>query len=205
MCLLLVGLMKQFSYKDDLNRLRFLKIFKIVAFTFVSAMLYTCGKDDLSVKDFIPYEGPISIIDNIELTFSDSAKIRVQLIAKKQLEFTNGDREFPEGIFIEFYNKDEILETTLEANSGSLDGETNIYTGTGDVKINNLLQNKSLFTEELHWDPSTEKIFTDRNVIIIQDGEKITGTGMEASQDFETYEIKNPKGSFAIESEDEVI
>ena len=92
----------------------------------------------------------------------------------------------------------------MQANSGVLDGETNIYTVTGDVKIRNLVEDKSLFTEELHWNPGTEKIYTDKNVIIIQDGEKITGTGLEASQDFENYEIKNPKGSFMINAEDEI-
>lgn len=164
--------------------------------------LSACGEDDLKPKDFEPYDGPISVIDNIDISFSDSAKVKVKLLAKKQFEYANGDREFPEGVYIEFYNKKEILETTLQANEGFLDGEENIYTAKGDVKIKNLLQNKSLFTELLHWNPETEKIYTDKNVIIIQDGEKITGTGLTASQDFEDYEIKNPKGSFKIESDE---
>ena len=167
-------------------------------------MIISCGEDGLEKKDYKPYQGPISIIDNIELIFSDSAKTRVKLLAKKQVEYSNGDRDFPNGIYIEFYNKEEVLETTLQANFGHLDSEKNIYTGTGDVKIKNLIQVKSLFTEELHWNPSTEKIYTEKNVVIIQDGEKITGTGLTASQDFEDYEIKNPKGSFMIDAEDEI-
>lgn len=193
--------MKQLHSKEGLNKRGFLLPFIIF---FISTSFFSCGEDGLEEKDFEPYEGPVSIIDNIELIFSDSAKTRVKLLAKKQLEYTNGDRDFPNGIYIEFYNKEEILETTLQANTGHLDGEKNIYTGTGDVKIKNLLQNKSLFTEELHWNPSTEKIYTEKNVVIIQDGEKITGTGLTASQDFEDYEIKNPKGSFMIDAEDEI-
>ncbi len=195
--------MKQYNYRDVLSK-RSYKSLIFTALILISAFLLSCGGEDFTKKTFIPYEGPISIIDNIELTFSDSAKVRVELLAKKQFEFVNGDRTFPEGIYIEFYNDEEILETTLQANHGKLDAESNIYTGTGDVKIFNLLQKKSLFTEELHWNPSTEKIYTDKNVIIIQDGEKITGTGLEASQDFETYEIQNPKGSFLIEDENEI-
>lgn len=174
-----------------------------LAHTAVCALLFSCGEGDLTEKDFQPYEGPISIIENFELTYSDSAKIKVRLMAKKQLEYTNGDRNFPEGVYIEFYSKEEVLETTLQANTGTLDGETNIYTAVGDVKIHNILQSKSLFSEELHWDPAKEIIYTDKNVIIIQNGEKITGTGLEASQDFETYEIKNPKGSFTIDNPEE--
>ncbi|QNL21459.1 LPS export ABC transporter periplasmic protein LptC [Hyphobacterium sp. CCMP332] len=196
--------MKQYNYKEGHSK-KALKFFQIaIAHAAVCALLLSCGDQDLSEKDFRPYEGPISIIENFELTYSDSAKIKVRLMAKKQLEYGNGDRFFPEGVYIEFYNKEEVLETTLQANKGKLDGKTKIYTATGDVKIHNLIQSKSLFSEELHWDPAKELIYTDKNVIIIQDGEKITGTGLEASQDFETYEIKNPRGSILINNpEDE--
>lgn len=195
--------MKQYNYKEGHSKSVFRSISIVMAHAAVCALLFSCGDEDLSEKDFQPYEGPVSVIENFELTYSDSAKVKVRLMAKKQLEYSNGDRNFPEGVYIEFYNKEELLETTLQANSGTLDGETNIYTAMGDVKIHNLLQSKSLFSEELYWDPTKEIIYTDKNVIIIQDGEKITGTGLEASQDFENYEIKNPKGSFAIESSDE--
>lgn len=196
--------MKQYNYKEGLSN-RGLRALSPIIFYFLAAIsFFSCGDEDLSDQDFAPYEGPVSIVDNIALVFSDSAKTRVRLLAKKQLEYSNGDRHFPEGVYIEFYNKEEILETTLQANSGTLDAEENIYTALGDVKIRNILQDKSLFTEELHWNPATEKIYTDKNVIIVQEGEKITGTGMEASQDFENYEIKNPKGSFAIDAEDEI-
>jgi LPS export ABC transporter protein LptC len=199
--------MKQYNFKEGLSNRGLWALSRTIPvfLLFSSAVTFSsCGDQDLSEQDFAPYEGPVSIIENIELIFSDSAKAKVKLLAKKQFEYTNGDRHFPEGVYIEFYNREEILETTLQANSGTLDGETNIYTVVGDVKIRNILQDKSLFSEELHWNPATEKIYTDKNVIIVQDGEKITGTGLEASQDFENYEIKNPKGSFAIEAEDEI-
>jgi LPS export ABC transporter protein LptC len=196
--------MKQYNFKEDpkkgLNNI----FIKFIASIITIGALSSCGDDGLTHKVFEPYDGPMSIIENIELVFSDSAKTKVKLLAKKQLELSNGDRDFPEGIYIEFYNDQEVLETTLQANTGHFNSEENIYTGNGDVKIKNLIEVKSLFTEELLWNPKTEKIYTEKNVIIIQDGEKITGTGLTASQDFEDYEIKNPKGSFIINSEDEI-
>ena len=50
------------------------------------------------------YEGPVNSAQNIHILHSDSAVLRSEITAPKQLEFANGDLEFPEGIDIQFFN-----------------------------------------------------------------------------------------------------
>ena len=62
------------------------------------------------------YEGPILELTNATTYYSDSAVVRIKLEAPKQLEFENKDREFKEGIYLEFYEPDGTLSSNLKAN-----------------------------------------------------------------------------------------
>ncbi len=112
------------------------------------------------------YQGPTSLAYDVELLHSDSAIIRTNLKAKKQLEFATGDFEFPEGIEILFYDKDGKLTTTMRADRGNYIKKDNIYKGEGDVRVNNLEKDQKLSSEELFWDPNAKKIYTDKFVTI---------------------------------------
>ncbi len=50
------------------------------------------------------YEGPVNSAQNIHILHSDSAVLRSEITAPKQLEFANGNLEFPEGVDIQFFN-----------------------------------------------------------------------------------------------------
>ncbi len=166
--------------------------------------LASCGGEKLSPEDFVPYEGPVSIVKDLALTYSDSAKIVIRLNAPVQYEYLNNDREFPEGVGLVFYNDEEEPETTLNSNYAKVDGSTGIYVVRGNVVIVNLEDKRRLQTEELFWNPKTKKIFTDKNVIIDKDGRRLMGKGLEAEEDFSTYQIKNLTGILPIEDDEAI-
>ena len=118
--------------------------------------------------------------------------------APKVLVFLNDDREFPEGIYIEFFDAQGSLETTLTANHAYYFKEQNQWRGRGNVVIKNILKNEQLNTEELFWKQTEEKIFTDKFVTIRQQGDVIYGEGMEARQDLSDFEIKRVTGDFEL-------
>ena len=161
-----------------------------------------CGNQELTPEDFEPYEGPVSIINELALSYSDSAKIVIRLNAPKQYEYLNGDREFPEGVGIVFNNSKGAPETTLNSNYAKVDGSSGIYVVRGNVVIVNLKDKRRLQTEELFWNPKTKKIYTEKNVIIDQQGRRLMGKGLDAEEDFSSYQIKNLVGVIPIEDED---
>ncbi len=165
-----------------------------------SLFFVSCGSNDLKPEDFEPYEGPVTIIDNLDLTYSDSAKIRIRLKAPVQKDFLNNDREFPDGVDLTFFSPQENPETTLLANYGRVDGTTGIYVVRGNVIIENLKEQRKLHTEELYWNPKSQKIYTEKNVIIDQYGKRLMGKGLTAAQDFSTYQIKNLQGVIPLET-----
>lgn len=147
----------------------------------------------------ILYEGPLSEGEDITMHYSEKDVVKVLLNAKKIFEFQNGDREFPEGIYMEFYDELGKLNSTLQANSAYFFKEENKWRGRGNVIVINTAKQEQLNTEELFWKPDTKKIFTDKFVTIKLQNEVIYGTGLDAAQDLSTYQIKNPEGEFVVE------
>lgn len=144
------------------------------------------------------YDGPINAATNIFLIQSDSAIVRSEITAPRQLEFQNGNLEFPEGIDIKFFTVDGVLETTMVADRGYFIKNENLYRGEGNVQIKNLIKEQSLQTEEIFWNQAQKKIYTEK-FVTIQDPQKIIqGTGMEADDNFANYRIKDIRNSRTI-------
>ena len=159
---------------------------------------FSCNRKDKNPKDVKPYNGPTAVMNEVNMLFSDSAIVKVQLIAPVQNEYLNGNRTFPKGVLIYFYDNDGTLNSSLSGNQGKFDKEKNLYTVKGDVIITGIKEYKKLNTEELHWNPITKKVFTDKFVRIETKEEILTGNGLDASQDFKQYAIRNVTGIFAV-------
>lgn len=170
-----------------------------VRFMFLLLVLVTgaCNQSDL--KEPLVYDGPLRVGEDVELYYTEDNQVKVKMIAAVVFEFENGDREFPEGIYLEFYDEEGKLESTLRANEAYYFKKENQWRGRGKVEVKNLEKNEQLNTEELFWKPAEEKIYTDKFVTIRQESDVIYGQGLEAKQDMSDYVITKPEGEFSVE------
>lgn len=176
------------------------KAFKILTFALFTTVVYACN-ESADVNDVSPYDGAMLEVANMETLYSDSAIVRVKVKAPKQLEYENGDSEFPEGVYIEFYDVNRKLTTTIEADKGHFDKKENLYTATGDVEVNSIEKKEKLNTEVLYWKEDKQEIYTDKFVRIETADEILLGEGLTASQDFSSYRILKPTGELSIEQD----
>jgi LPS export ABC transporter protein LptC len=166
-----------------------------------SLILSSC-KDGLEqMSQMQVYDGPVMEGTDIETLYSDSARVRVKVLAKKQLQFESGDRTFPEGIYIEFFNEQGQQSSSLKANHAKYDKATDIYIATGDVIVKDLTDNKQLNSEELHWNKREKRVYTEKFVRIQTAEETLMGEGLTATQDFSSYKILKPTGVFSVKQE----
>lgn len=168
-----------------------------LASLFLSLLMLACGVKETARP--VVYEGPISEGENILMKHTENQKLKVVLKAKKYFEFQNGDREFPEGIYIEFYDEFGKITSTLRANHAFYFKLDNKWRGRGKVEVVNTEKKEQLNTEELFWLPSTKKILTEKFVTIRTEGEVLFGTGLDATEDLSTYKISKPEGEFEVE------
>ncbi len=156
-----------------------------------------CGQES-DPNAIQPYDGPLMEIMNMETLYSDSAVVRVRVQAARQLEYEDGNSEFPDGIYIEFFDTDGKISSTLKADKGYFNQKEKLYTGTGDVEVNSYEKDQKLNTEELHWKQDKAEIYTDKFVRIETADEILMGEGLTASQDFSSYRILKPTGELGI-------
>ncbi len=148
------------------------------------------------------YEGPLQQAEDVELFYTENQAIKVKMKAPLLYEFKTGDREFPKGIYLEFYDdKTGKLSSTLRANHAYYFKNENKWRARGKVEVINKEKNEQLNTEELFWFPQKENILTEKFVTIRQQETIIYGEGLEAKQDMSTYSIIKPQGEIEIADE----
>jgi LPS export ABC transporter protein LptC len=164
-----------------------------------TSSLIFIGCNNSEIKDPIEYTGPQRKAENVELYYSEKGQVKVKMQAAEVHEFLSGDREFPKGIYLEFYDEFGRLESTLRANHAYYFKKEDQWRGRGKVEVKNIAKNEQLNTEELFWKPDQQKIFTDQFVTIRQQGDVLYGHGLEAKQDMSDYVIKKLEGEFEVE------
>jgi LPS export ABC transporter protein LptC len=178
--------------------LRILKL-KIAAPLIASFLIFSCEQEEK--KKVLIYEGPLREMENIDMLYTEKDQLKTRMQAQKVLEFQNGNREFPEGIYIELYDEVGNLSSTLRANSAYYFKDEDKWRGQGKVEVKNIAKEQQLNTEELFWKPATKKIFTDKFVTIRDKKDVIYGTGLDADQNLTNYTITKPEGEFDVNEE----
>jgi LPS export ABC transporter protein LptC len=191
-----------------IKRFTFAKLFTshsvTMAFSFflaivLSTLLTSCNKTE--IKEPVEYTGPLRVIEKVETYYSENDNVKVKMKADVVHEFQSGDREFPKGVYLEFFDDAGKLESTLRANHAYYFKEEKKWRGRGKVQVKNIEKNEQLNTEELFWKPEEERIFTDKFVTIRQQGDVIYGQGLEAKQDMSDYTILKPEGEIEVQED----
>ena len=155
-------------------------------------------------KDLIDqplYEGPLSSMDSAITQMSDSGIVVMRLETATQNNFENGDREWPGGFQIKWFNNKGKLTSYFSADYVYFTKAENLYRAEGNVIVKSITKQDELNTEELFWDQSDESFYTDTFVTINSGDEVHTGEGMESNQDFTQYRILKPSGTFILEDD----
>ncbi len=139
------------------------------------------------------YTGPMYESENVRILLSDSTVVKVEMKGKRQVQYQNGDIEFPEGLHLIFYDKEGNKITELTSHKGFKAAKENIYRAEGDVLVKNLNKKETLSTELLYWNPKEEIIYTNQFITIETETELLPAEGFSAPQDFSTYELINPR------------
>src|SRR5882757_5163155 len=130
--------------------------------TLTLALIFMLGCKTKEAPVPVEYEGPLSVGEDVTVLYTEKDRIKVKMIAKTTQEFKNGDREFPNGLYLEFYDEKGILSSTLKANNAYYFKEKNLWRGRGNVEVLNIEKKQQLNTEELFWRQDDKKIYTEK-------------------------------------------
>lgn len=142
--------------------------------------------------------------EDVTILYSDNGNVKMRLYTK---EFVKNDVAKPpytdmrKGLKVEFYGDSLKVESTLTARYARYyEKQGNILIRDSIVIVNK--KGEKLNTEELVWNQSAKKLFTEKFVKITTPTQVMYGDGLEANEDFTWYRILNPKGIVAVDKKE---
>jgi len=141
----------------------------------------------------------------VEILYSDSGKIKMQLNADEIQQFGKAERpyiEFPKGIHVVFFNDSQQIESEIFADYAKYFQEEKLWEAHGNVIAQNLSEGEKLNTEELFWDETLGRIFSNSfSRIENNEGVFYGQMGFETNQKFAPLRLKGSSGSVKIKDE----
>lgn len=186
---------------------RLLPIFCIKSITVLlgAVMLLSCKNDIQEVNKVAADENrPEMTGRNLEMIYSDSARIKYKVITPEYLKVTQGKEkyeEFPQGIHVISYDNEGKETGSIKAKYAKKLEDEMLWEARNEVVIINA-DGKKLETELLFWDVKKEIIYSDRYVRLTADGQIIEGNnGFISDQDLNRPVFRNITGQVEVEKQ----
>ncbi len=171
----------------------------------LSVMVLACKNDPKEINALVTKGAQQEDkAEDVTILYSDNGHVKMKLYAK---EFVKNDvakppyTEMRKGLKVEFFDDSLNVESTLNARYARYyEKQNNILIRDSIVIVNK--KGEKLNTEELVWNQSAKKLFTEKFVKITTPTQVMYGDGLEANEDFTWYRILNPKGIVAVDKKE---
>jgi LPS export ABC transporter protein LptC len=150
----------------------------------------------LTEPDHLPLEKG----KNITIIYTDSGWMKAKVVAPTLQRFataTRNETELPEGVAVTFFNRNQQAESFISAKYALRYDRERKMVAKNDVILVNI-KGDTLRTEELFWDETEQKIYSNQSVRITTPDEIILGKGFESNLDFSKYRIKEISGIISM-------
>jgi len=178
---------------------------KLIPLIVVWSLLFSCGNNIEKINKLDnPDTIPAAHATDVEIIVSDSAFVRIRIVAPELKEFPDVDSlepktEFPRGLVATFYNKSMEIESTLVAGYAIYHKKQKLFEASKNVVIKNFTEDQELLTELLWWDETNEKIWSEQPVTIItESGTTYGDSGFDSDQNFTKYNIRKSHGQMKV-------
>lgn len=187
--------------------MRYKDIFKrLAALSLGCFFLFACSDEEVvEVNDDLL---KLEYSSGVESFMSQNGKIKAKLVSDKMVRALVDSPfvEFPNMIYVEFFNDSGSVETILNAKYAKYrEFESKIFL-RDSVVIINIISEDTLTTDELWWDQNIEMFYTDKPAVISKKDGTIARPmkGIKAKQDLSWYEFYNNRdGRLPVPAEEE--
>lgn len=170
----------------------------------IMLMFFFASCEENKNKVGAEYKGPVTIVEGVEVNYSEQGIQKVQVITPRSLKYLNNNEVFPDTININFFDPSGQITTRLRADSGRFDHNANIFIVKGDVRVVKSETQEILTTTELSWNSGTRKVFTDKPLTVRNNrtSEITHAIGMDAEQDFTRIKFRKATGIYKFKNAD---
>jgi len=176
--------------------------FRSIFYTLVLS-LFGCENNIEVIKNMTNIKDIPSVSANeMEILYSDSAKVKMKVVAKTLNKFTNPEKqyiEFPNGITIYKYDSVTQIEAVIKSNYAIYYESKKLWEARDNVVAKNLKKDEQLYSEELFWDQNKAIIYSNKFTKIINaDGVFFGDGGFQSKEDLSSWKLFSIKGTVNI-------
>ena len=134
---------------------------------------------------------PDSEVSGARISLYDGGHVTTKIDAEKISQFDVQDSAMAYNLNIHSYDSLGELNSVITGDSGLIREQSGLFIIFGHVVVTTA-DSSQLETEQLHWNPKKDRIFTDAFVRITKPGGFASGWGFEANQRLKSYKILHP-------------
>jgi LPS export ABC transporter protein LptC len=179
-------------------------IVKSIAILIGLAMLFSCKPDIKTIETITKTDNlPVETAENLKIVYSTHGRIQMIMEAPTMLRFA-GEKpymELPDGFLMIFYDSLMNENSRISAMYAIQYEQDQLIDTRNNVVVKNIENDETLNTEQLIWDQKNQTIYTEKFVKITTNEEVLYGDGFESDDRFTSWRIKNPKGTFYLDTE----
>jgi len=143
---------------------------------------------------------------NIKVIYSDSAKVKVQILAPVYKQYRHAERpymEFEEGLEVYFYDDSAKIESEIRADYTIYYMEERLWHATGNVVAQQFETGDALYTDELFWNEAEELIYSDMYTRVHSEDNVLYGkNGFRSHQDLSNWQLLGSSGTINVQDEE---
>ncbi|MFM6947323.1 MAG: LPS export ABC transporter periplasmic protein LptC [Flavobacteriales bacterium] len=169
----------------------------------VIACYFVACENDVAVVQKISFEqdAPTETTKNLVLTYAEAGYARVEIHAALAETYRNKEQitQIKDSLKVYFFNEKGDVVSTLSALSGQINYSTGELMVKDSVCLYNHRKKQRLETEALYWNQKDSTIYTNAPVIIRSPKGRLIGKGIRTKQDFSSYVLLEPMGSWQLD------
>jgi len=151
-------------------------------------VLASCQKTSLKVKtDSMDRAVPDEISYDVQITQYIDNRTEYYLEAKRIERFTGRRMMYGYGVTLTTYDKNNLVNSTIKADTTIVDDARNIVYANGHATMTS--PNGSLSTPKIIWDRAVDEITAPLNVTLIRDGNTLRGSNLRTNSQLSFVEM----------------
>lgn len=173
---------------------------KLIVTAFVVTMFFSCKDNFKEVQQIgVLQNEPVGIAENINLKYTDSGKVKANLLSPKMKDYSNREfafTEFPDGIKLLLFDKGK--KSTILSDYAISYAENDLI----DLQKNVIIitqQNDSIFADQLYYDQKNEQIFTNEAFRFKSPTKIMSGIGFNSDKDFKDFQAMEITGTIFLD------
>ncbi|MFO7921362.1 MAG: LPS export ABC transporter periplasmic protein LptC [Nioella sp.] len=161
----------------------------------MAAALVACGggEDPVAGSGFRDLPADHMALD-LDTDIKDMGALRARLHADTAYVWEDSAKTLMFPVDLKLYDKNGAQTAHLTADEGELHSQTNKMVARGNVVLVTTDGERRILTEELHYDPQRDRIWSDVHTVMFEGESRLEGAGFRANSEMTDIEVFESTG-----------